>query len=306
MKLLKLTILASLLAIHPTIGQEKPATPAPTKKAMFWKASSKDNVVYLLGSIHAGTKEMYPLPKEIEDAYAQASTLAVEVDSTKEEEAKEKFQAFVMKGMYQGDDSLWDHIDEQAKKQMEKTCELLTIPCGPLSKMKPWLLSLVLPVMAMQKSGLDPKYGIDKHFLELAAKTPETKKVLEIEGIEFQLKLLSSFEDKLQVDSLTSALGQMDKMEAIFKTMRETWMSGDEKAMNDFVTAQMSGGSEVLRKAMIDDRNPAMADAAEKLLKSKERGFVMVGAGHMIGEKGIVKILAERGYKVEQVALAGK
>ena len=45
-----------------------------------------------------------------------------------------------------------------------------------------------------------------------------------------------------------------------------------------------------------------MADVAEQFLKGKEQAFVVVGAGHMVGPGGVVRILEKRGYKVEQVA----
>jgi len=32
------------------------------RHGMFWKASSGNNTAYLLGSIHAATPELYPLP----------------------------------------------------------------------------------------------------------------------------------------------------------------------------------------------------------------------------------------------------
>jgi uncharacterized protein YbaP (TraB family) len=56
-------------------------------------------------------------------------------------------------------------------------------------------------------------------------------------------------------------------------------------------------------KAMVEDRNQHMADVAEKFLKGKEQAFVVVGAGHMVGPGGMVRLLEKRGYKVEQVAI---
>ena len=76
-------LLAGLLAASQLVGAGRrgcPPAPAPAKKAMFWKVTSKDNVAYLLGSIHLGSKSMYPLPKEIEDAFEHSALLAVEID----------------------------------------------------------------------------------------------------------------------------------------------------------------------------------------------------------------------------------
>ena len=295
-KLLSLAALVCGAAAPGLSAQEQ----APARKAMFWKATSKDNAVYLLGSIHAGTKEMYPLAKEIETAFEESSTLAVEADIIHVDQSK--IQSWVMKGMYEGDDSLWNHVNEETKQKMEKTCELLAMSCVGLGKMKPWLLSVMLPAMAMMKSGLDANLGIDRHFLEKAAKTPESKKILEIEGAEFQLKMLSSLESTMQAESLGQALAQIDKVKEASVSMREAWMSGDVERMEAWLAKNMRG-SEAMTKALLEDRNPAMADAAEQLLKSKSKGFVVVGAGHLVGKKGVVQLMRDRGYKVEQVAL---
>ena len=46
------------------LSQAQTAAPGAAKPRhiLMWKASSPTTTVYLLGSIHAGTKDMYPLP----------------------------------------------------------------------------------------------------------------------------------------------------------------------------------------------------------------------------------------------------
>ena len=52
---------------------------------------------------------------------------------------------------------------------------------------------------------------------------------------------------------------------------------------------------------LLDDRNVAMADKIDEMLQGDTDVFVVVGAGHFAGEMGIVSLLGEKGYKVEQV-----
>ena len=54
-------------------------------QAKLWKFTSAGNSVYLLGSIHAGSPDMYPLPKPVEDAFAASSVLLVEEYSSPSE-----------------------------------------------------------------------------------------------------------------------------------------------------------------------------------------------------------------------------
>ena len=41
-------------------------------------------------------------------------------------------------------------------------------------------------------------------------------------------------------------------------------------------------------------------------MKGKDQVFVVVGAAHIIGDKGMAKQLRDKGYKVEQVTLEAK
>ncbi len=52
--------------------------------------------------------------------------------------------------------------------------------------------------------------------------------------------------------------------------------------------------------ALFYRRNAAMAAKIEEYLKEKGRFFVVVGAGHLVGEKGIVELLKGKGFSVEQ------
>jgi uncharacterized protein YbaP (TraB family) len=49
-----------------------------------------------------------------------------------------------------------------------------------------------------------------------------------------------------------------------------------------------------------------MTAKIEDYLKGKESIFVVVGAAHIIGDKGIAKQLRDKGYKVDQVVLEAK
>jgi uncharacterized protein YbaP (TraB family) len=52
---------------------------------------------------------------------------------------------------------------------------------------------------------------------------------------------------------------------------------------------------------LIYERNGNMASRVEDLLRTKETYFVIVGAGHLVGDKGVIEILKKRGYLLEQL-----
>ena len=52
---------------------------------------------------------------------------------------------------------------------------------------------------------------------------------------------------------------------------------------------------------LLDDRNPALADAIDALHASGKRLFAAVGSLHMVGPGGLPARLAQRGYRVEHI-----
>src|SRR5437763_13951183 len=97
-----------LLAV-PAPAADGPAPQASKAKLFFWKVNSPTTTVYLLGSIHAASKDMCPLPPEIEAAYKDAAVLAVELDVDQVDQTKMLGQV-MQKGMYTPPDSLDKHL----------------------------------------------------------------------------------------------------------------------------------------------------------------------------------------------------
>jgi len=52
---------------------------------------------------------------------------------------------------------------------------------------------------------------------------------------------------------------------------------------------------------LIYERNRNMVSKIEEFLRTKETYFVVVGAGHLVGKKGIIEMLKGKRYPVEQL-----
>ena len=281
-------------------GAATAPVPAPAKKAMFWRVSSGEKVAWLLGSIHLGSKGMYPLPKEMEDAFQRSTALLVEIDINHVDLGKMQMLVF-QTGLYGGDETLWDHVSPETRQRLEAFCEKYGLPAMAMSKMKPWAAAMMVSTLPLMKSGMEMNLGIDKYFLDKAEKA--NKRVVEIESADEQMKLVSGITAEM-LEKSVAASAQQDP-EEYGKRLQQAWMRGDAGQMEKIMREQTSDAVE-FAKAMVEDRNLHMADAAEQFLKGKEQAFVVVGAGHMVGPGGVVRILEKRGYKVEQVAIGGR
>ena len=255
-------VLAFLIGSLLTSGaQHKPV------RGLFWKASSPTNTIYLLGSVHLGTKEMYPLPDYMEQAFQRASVLVVEVDLNKVDKAEQaKIGQYVASnGTYPGDDTLWKHISTNMKENVQTFCSANGLPPDAFAKTKPWLVALTAAILPLQKAGMQAGLGIDKYFLD---KAKDTKRVEQLETAEGQIRLLSDIPPDLEEKYLSLSLNQAKKYQELGTTMQSAWIDGDADKMDAFLSRWFSEPAAIAKK-LREDRNPHMAEVAETYLKKK-------------------------------------
>jgi len=281
--------------------QAAPAQPKP-RRFLMWKAASPTTTVYLVGSIHLGDSSMYPLPKEVESAFAAAKVLAVEINIKNADEAK--MMGLIQKyGLYTGDDSLTRHLPKETQAALDDYCTRHNVPRTGMEKLKPWLVSISIAQMAWQQAGEDPSLGIDVHFLD-ESKPPQ--RIDELETMESQFAIFAEATETEQQSMLASTLKRGDDMKDLITRVQTAYTSGDPASLEKIMQEQDDVGSKSLEKKLLDDRNVAMTAKIEDYLKGKESIFVVVGAAHIIGDKGIAKQLRDKGYKVDQVVLEAK
>jgi uncharacterized protein YbaP (TraB family) len=265
-------------------------------KSFIWKISSEVNSIYLLGSIHMASPEIYPLDSSIEDAFELADNLVVEVDITQLDEMH-TLQLIMDYGTYPPGDGLRDHISDDLYAQL---VEQLGFYMVTLDIYRPWVVVLTQEQMQLQELGYNPQYGIDLYFINKAAET--SKDIIELETADFQFELLSSFPDELMIlileESVANPLTQED-LDMLF----EAWEDGDAVEMELLLFEALTEEPALAPyyDKMFYERNINMAEIIEGFLANDETYFVVVGAGHLVGENGLIDILDGKGYVTEQL-----
>jgi uncharacterized protein len=279
-----------------------PQTQPKQRRFLMWKAVSPTTSLYLVGSIHVGDKSMYPLPQEVESAFAAAKVLTVEIN-VKNVNQMEMLGLVQKNGMYSGGDSLSKHISPETSAALDDYCSKHNLPRAGLEQFRPWFVAVTIAALAWKAAGEDPDLGIDMHFLN-ESKPPQ--RIDELETAESQLNLFVNASEEEQQALLDSSLKQGDKMKEMIQRIQAAYISGDPAALEKIMHEQADTGSKSLTKKLLDDRNVAMAARLDQYLKTKEQAFVVVGAAHIVGDKGIARLLRDKGYKVEQVTLESK
>lgn len=272
-----------------------------TQRGTLYRVRHKGNTSYLFGTIHVGKPSFYPLGKDVEQALAQSSKVALEIDSQQTQAMQLAMQKH---GMYKAGDSIKNHLTPAHLAQLKQALEQFKLPLENVVQMKPWLVASMLMELDLQRNGYQISDGIEAYLQKIAKQ--QKKQVVELESADLQLALFNGLSDADQEQFLTEVLIEIESGKSRQETdeLANAWMSADAREFTRLIDEMLSEktmSAEFTRKVLLDQRNPGIASKIEALLKHDKVTFVGVGLLHLVGEKSVPALLRERGYEVVRV-----
>ncbi len=266
-------------------------TQAAGERLLFWRVDTPGATIYLLGSMHLASPELYPLRGEIMAAFESADALVVELDVSGAR-ALEIQQQMLLRGRYPEGQTLAGELSPATWAALSSRLQSSGLPPALMQSLKPGLVVTTLSTVEMMKLGLNPEQGVDRFFLDRAR---GNKPIIDLETVDQQLDVvLDTPQPELLVQQ---TLVQLDDLESLMGQLVDYWKRGDSKGLARLVIEdELEKYPEFrdLHRRMFDDRNRAMT---AKILDMQARGgtyFVVVGAGHLVGDQGIVAMLSRR------------
>lgn len=267
---------------------------------LLWSAATGAGRVHLFGSIHFGHDSFYPLAPPIEEAFAEAERLVVEMDL---EARQQEFSAAVLEG---GEGAPPRPLSEQLPPGLhaELSEALAGYGLSPdlLEGMSPGLVSAFLTSLAFRERGFDPEAGVDLYFLRRAG----GREIVELETVSQQMGVIGGFDEAM----LRQALASLERVDDLVDVLHRAWRCGDEEALVGVLSGEgaeaeaspeESADREDWRDSAVYTRNEQMAERIAEFFEAEGDTFVVVGAAHLVGERGIPALLREAGYPVERV-----
>ena len=296
-----LLLIVSFFVLAPAVAEND--------RTFAWEISSAEdssslNTLYMMGSIHFADASFYPLRKEIEDAFTHSNHLVVELDVNKISHA-EYNQIVSENGLLEKGRSIEDTLSKETWLQLRQRLKSLNISYDAVKNYKPGILVLMLAATQVAQLGFDAGLGIDVYFLKKAAQRKDMQ-IVELETLRQQLSLFIDIPDGELL--LRESLYSMDEAELMMADMVRFWKHGDAIKMNELLFEDALNDYPSFGKiydSLFYERNRKMVTKIDDMLKhrsaTKQTSFVVVGSGHLIGDKGIVKLLQEKGYRVKRL-----
>lgn len=271
------------------------------QKCFLWEARSQKATAYILGSLHFAKPDLYPLPKIIEDAFLYSDVLVVELDLSKNESFAQA--TLRREGIHHDDLDLEHDLSPSAMRKVRNYLEKRNIDYDTIRRLKPWFLALNLESECFRRAGYQSYFGLDRYFIRKAVRL--RKPIVELETPLQQIGALSNLPKKAQENLLLEVVEDGRKTDETAKEIFDSWKAGDLQVVGRLVRENVARHPEIMKR-LFSDRNIIMVDGIKKLLKNGLTCFVVVGAGHLSSEDGILSLLKKDGVVIKQLSITTK
>lgn len=295
-----------------TAGQQMQLSAAvadmPYAEGLIWTATKDSAAITVVGTMHIYDARLKDLRTKLAKTITGADLVMLE--ATPEEEAKlqnlittDPGRLFIVDGP-----TLPELVDEETWQLIASAASERGIPSFMAAKMQPWYLSLTLAVPSCAMSDMmQGVRGLDHMIMQDAEAAGVPMQAVEPYTTLFDLFEEDSFDE--QIDMLRASMLVPDLQEQMFVAMLDRYFAEDIGRLWEMSRIAMSDVPDldpVEANAMFDE----MEDA---LLKTRNRNWIpviteasethdnillAVGAGHLIGNEGVLRLLENEGWTI--------
>ena len=273
--------------------------------SIFWKVEKEgQKPSWLFGTMHMADPEISTLKENVKAAILASDTLVIESIDALDPASAQKAMAELAHLTLLTEGTLSDLVEDDLEDELAEAVSVRGIPMPLADRMQPWLIAttISLPVCEIQRKQTGEKV-LDAKLADFAKNSG--KDVKGLESIAEQLTALASLPQVYHVSALEETLVSGDLAVDMIETLKQSYLMGNMgivfPLMKEVMPRSSQGeGAVKLQEVLIDKRNLTMAERVEPILQSGST-FVAVGALHLPGETGLVKLLRANGYSVTAV-----
>lgn len=262
------------------------------EKSLLWKISGNglEQPSYLFGTIHATCDAS--LDENTLKALENTQQLFLELDMDDKNMQMEMIKHLPMKDGVKLSTLLspedFKIVDDFLKKNLKMSAKMF-------DSFKPFMLSsMLLPKM------IDCPYeSVEMNLMKITKE--QNEEVFGLEKVEDQMKVFDEIPYQIQADELLkTAKGDLEKEKKEFNEIMVIYQNKDIEGMLKLMSESDNKISADNQDLLLNNRNKNWIPVIIEAIKDKPT-FFGVGAGHLAGEEGVIKLLRRKGYKVEAV-----
>jgi uncharacterized protein YbaP (TraB family) len=262
-------------------------------RGLLWEISRPGTEpAYLFGTVHSEDPGVITLAPAVQRAFTGSRQVVLEVNLGADAMASGAAAMLMTDGR-----SLEQIIGRELFAQVAADLRTRGIPEAVAERMKPWAAATALSMPAPETGRV-----LDVVLFERAQQAG--KRVHGLETIAEQLAVFDGLSLDDQVALLQDAVKQFAGLDAMLAELLAAYKRQDLAAMLSINESALASGdprlAQEFRRRLIIDRNHRMAERMEPYLR-QGGAFIAVGALHLAGAQGLIRLLEQQGYTVRAV-----
>jgi len=264
------------------------------ERGLLWRLTKDGKTSHVFGTIHDADARVAVPPSPAEEAFARSRTLLVEF--LPDAYSRERFtEAALFTDRQTLEEKIGAHDFARVLEQLAPT----GLERDVVAKLKPWgaLINLRHAVADAPES-LDARLVGQARGRRLA--------VFQMEGVDEQIFAFDECPMETQVALLKHALAHREELMALEDETIRAYLARDLDGIwrlrERFIARypEVAAHQAVMTKRLLYDRSVVMAYRMQSELR-RGSAFVAVGALHLHGEKGVLALLQEDGFRAARV-----
>jgi uncharacterized protein YbaP (TraB family) len=271
------------------------------EKGFFFEITKNGNIAYVFGSSHAAGVLTFPLRPEIESVLNQAPCIAKELPQNAPATVASMKGSFLLpEGKVLG-----DQLKPEVRNKLNRFLEKYRYPASKLDRYKVWVAADTIPVLAAMSSS--PRdFGSASKSLDIYLMERSFIKGVPMMGIETVIEQYMAKEHLTNAEQqamLIEVLDADDNQKEAEQWMSHKFANGDIDALRD---GYLDKNSHIPahRKAFeefVFSRNGRQAERIDEMVRNGSKCVFAIGALHLGGEDGVIRLLKMRGYAARQL-----
>ena len=256
----------------------------------LWLAQKGEQKLWLLGSIHVGKEDLYPLPENVIQIWHQADSAIFEANTAL---PPENLQTIITAPE---DPHLQEHLSAEQFGKLIDFFKKNNLSESLLHTMQPWFVALLIQQKIVEENNYQSSYGIDQYFMNNAFST--NKQTIFLETPEEQFHDIAAMQS-LQYEFLSETLSQMDHTGIELDSLIQAWRQGDYQTVVRLLNDENTNPKlkSFLNDEILVRRNKHWMTE----LQTQKKAFVVVGTLHLYGPQGLLKLLQSEHYQITRV-----
>jgi uncharacterized protein YbaP (TraB family) len=290
----KIGILVIMLSFFGLSCDEKTGTNA---SSIFWKIECNGRTSWLFGTIHAPNPLFGKIPAPVKTALENSEIFFSEIEMNEENQLK------MMQSMLLHEtESLELKIGGNSFERLKAVTDTFVPPISQahLNRRKIWAASLFI---AWPRKSADT-VPLDILLYEKARM--DGCKTMGIESAEEQIAYLDAFTETEQIQLLEEAIGEAEDNFKLLNSLMNKYIAQDLNGMaEEFFSKNPCYSPELKEKfisTLLIGRNKLFIKRVLPAIR-EDNVFIAVGAGHLIGEEGLISLLEKEGCKITPVKI---